>query len=240
MRRINSVTYNGVTSTSLGVFVGGAGAYGAAALDITKYEIPGRNGDLIIPNNRWKNITIAYPAFIPSDFEIRVQMVRNWLTSSRAYARLEDTYDADHFRLAIMSEEQEFEPVQFNAGANFQLVFDCKPQRFLLTGETPKAMTSGQTITNPTQFEARPLISVVNPTIGATIRVGTYRLTCVKSYTGTVSIDCETRNIFAGLNNLNSYFTVTGGDFPALAPGANTVTFTGVSSLTIIPRWWEL
>ena len=234
MRKINSVTYNGVTSTSLGVFVGGAGVFGAASLDITKYEIPGRNGDLIIPNNRWKNITITYPAFIPSDFEARVQMIRNWLTSSRTYARLEDTYDPDHFRLAIMSEEQSFEPVQFNTGANFELVFDCKPQRFLKSGET---WQTGDTLTNPTQFVARPLIRVTNPLVGSSITIGSNTLTAVRSYSGTVTIDCETQNIFSGATNLNSYFS---GSFPVLNPGANAVSSSGVTDRQIQPRWWEL
>lgn len=234
MRKINSVTYNGVTSTSLGVFVGGAGVFGAASLDITKYEIPGRNGDLIIPNNRYKNITISYPAFIPSDFETRVQMIRNWLTSSTTYARLEDTYDADHFRLAIMSEEQGFEPVQFNTGANFEIIFDCKPQRFLVSGET---WETGGSLTNPTQFDAKPLIEFSNPSVGSTITIGGNTLTAVRSYSGTVTIDCETQNIYSGANNLNSYFS---GSFPILKPGANAVSSTGVTGRKIMPRWWEL
>ena len=83
--KIGYVTYNGVRSDSLGIFLSGSGTFGAAELDATVYQIPGRNGDLIIPANRYKNIEVIYPAFVPNDFENRVQAVRNWMRSAEGY-----------------------------------------------------------------------------------------------------------------------------------------------------------
>ena len=135
--KIGKVTYNGQSSDTLGVFVSGAGSFNAAELDTTSYQIPGRNGDLILQNNRYKNIDVTYPAFIPNEFETRVQSVRNWLRSSKVYARLEDNYDPDHFRMGVGKGVQTFNPGFLNKGANMQMVFNCKPQRFLKTGEDP-------------------------------------------------------------------------------------------------------
>lgn len=42
----------------------------------------------------------------------------------------------------------------------FDVTFDCKPQRWLTSGETAVAVTSGGTITNPTLFDAEPLLAV--------------------------------------------------------------------------------
>ena len=137
MPNINSLTYNGMKSTDLGVYVTGAGSFDAAEMDADKYEIAGRNGDLIIPKNRYKNIVVTYPAFIPKAFQEKAQSIRNWMRSAKVYARLEDTYDMEHYRLGLASGIQSFEPVNRNDASNFQLSFDCKPQRFLKTGETP-------------------------------------------------------------------------------------------------------
>lgn len=137
MPNINSLTYNGMKSTDLGVYVTGAGSFDAAEMDADKYEIAGRNGDLIIPKNRYKNIVVTYPAFIPKAFQEKAQSIRNWMRRAKAYARLEDTYDMEHYRLGLASGIQSFEPVNRNEASNFQLSFDCKPQRFLKTGETP-------------------------------------------------------------------------------------------------------
>lgn len=138
--KTGSITYNGKNSLELGVYTTGSGSFDAAELDVDKYEIPGRNGDLILSNNRYKNIEITYPAFIPKAFMDKVQNVRNWLRSSRVYARLEDTYDTDHYRLGIPTGVQSFSPEHRNDGANFEMTFDCKPQRFLKVGETPETV----------------------------------------------------------------------------------------------------
>ena len=160
MAKIHTLTYNGTKSSDLGVFVTGSGSFDAAEFDVDKYEIPGRNGDLILSNNRYKNIEITYPAFIPKAFMDKAQNVRNWLRSSRVYARLEDTYDMDHYRLGIPTGVQSFSPENRNDGANFEITFDCKPQRFLKVGETPETVEadvqteSGEIVTFETVAES--------------------------------------------------------------------------------------
>lgn len=160
MAKIHTLTYNGTKSSDLGVFVTGSGSFDAAEIDVDKYEIPGRNGNIILPNHRYKNIEITYPAFIPKAFMDKVQNVRNWLRSSKVYARLEDTYDMDHYRLGIPTGEQSFSPENRNDGANFEMTFDCKPQRFLKVGETPETVEadvqteSGEIVTFETVAES--------------------------------------------------------------------------------------
>lgn len=237
---IGNLTFNGTSARSLGVFVSGAGSYSAAALDFTQYQIPGRNGDLIIPNGRYQNIQITYPAFIPGKLPEKVQAVRNWIRSATSYARITDTYDTAHFREGFGVDIQEFAPVR-NEGANFQILFECKPQRFLISGQTAQTISTGAVVANPTQFTALPLIQFANPTSSARITVtnsaGTFVLTATRARTGTVLVDCDTQNIYYGATNLNDLFS---GSFPVLAPGNNTITFGGMTSVRITPRWWEL
>lgn len=242
MPKINSLRYNGPQTTSLGIYITGAGTYDAAELDVTAYSVPGRNGDVIISNNRYKNITVTYPAFIPGGFEAQAQAIRNFMRGAKTYARLTDTYDTNHFRLAIATGVQKFTPTNRNDAANFQLVFNCKPQRFLKSGDSYITPTSGDTFSNTTLFDALPEITFKNISGNtAYIQVvnseGTFRLEATGAYTGDLVIDCETQNIYYGAANHNDLFE---GDFPILAPGTNTITFSGVTNFKITPRTWEL
>lgn len=156
--KIGKLSYNGKTAESLGVFVSGAGTYNAAEEDVTAYEVPGRSGDILISNNRYRNIDVTYPAFIPSDFEERVQAIRNWMRSARSYARIEDNYDLLHFRMGVGKEILSFSPAQQNRAANCQLVFNCKPQRFLYSGE--EDFTPGEW--GPTETLSGDIVSFEN------------------------------------------------------------------------------
>lgn len=243
MPKIHTLTFNGTASSSLGIFITGAGTFNAADLDVTSYQIPGRNGDLIVSNNRYKNIRVEYPAFIPGGFESRAQSVRNWMRSATTYAKISDDYDTDHFRLGIPDGVQEFQPVNQNDAANFKLVFNCKPQRFLTSVAAEYQIANSYNEQNPTNYVALPLIRLVGSITGAAYiqvvnSLGTFKMTATSAYTGDVYIDSETMNIYSGSSNLNHLMT---GDFPVLAPGSNVFTFSGVQSgVGCFRRYWEL
>lgn len=245
--RIGWINWNNKKTDTLGIYVTGAGVYNAAEADVTAYQIPGRNGDLIISNGRYKNIEVAYPAFVPSDFETRVQAIRDWMRSSVGYAKLEDNYDTSHFRMARPVNVLKFSPVQQEAAANLQLVFDCKPQRWLTGSDSFTSITSGQTLTNPTNFDAFPLIKVVNPNgnFSLTVTISGYSAQSITddyAVLETVYFDSETQNIYNSSGTFRgSSFTRTNGLLPVLYAGKTaTITWSGASSVSIAPRWWEL
>ncbi len=239
--KLHYITYNGTTSKSLGIYVSRGSTFDAAAPDYVSYQIPGKNGDLQINNDRWLNIDVSYPVFIPGGFEASVQAVRNWMRSANGYAQLTDTYDTTHYREGRGKDILEFEPTAQNNGANFTLVFDCKPQRFITSAYDQVTVTTGAVLTNPTQFNALPRFEVNGVTNGATLTVanslGTVTMTATRNRSGSAYIDCETCNIYALPNNLNDLFT---GDFPVFAPGSNTITFSGFTYVKVRPRYWEL
>ena len=241
MPKINYVRYNNTRSDTLGIYVSGSGSYDVAEMDVTSYAIPGRNGDLLIPNNRYKNIEITYPAFVPGDFSAQAQSIRNWLRSRNTYGRLVDSYDPTHFRLAINSARQSFSPVNRNDGANFEIIFNCKPQRFVLIGGYMNAVTSGDNMANSTVNNAFPLFEIdstnTTPTFKVVNSLGNFELTATESLNDTFYVDCETQNIYTGSINLNNKFV---GDFPIFAPGSNVITYSGCTTFYVQPNWWEL
>ena len=65
--------------------------------------------------------------------------------------------------MAVYRGGLEVEPAAINGdnkAAQFEIQFDCKPQRFRIDGDQPVKMTDGGVIDNPTLFEARPLLQV--------------------------------------------------------------------------------
>lgn len=238
---LHYITYNGTTSKSLGIYVSRGSTFDAAEPDYTSYQIQGRNGDLQINNDRYNNIDVSYPVFIPMGFTATVQAVRNWMRSANGYATLQDTYDTTHYRLGRGKDVLEFTPSPDNVGANFELVFDCKPQRFIISAYNQVTVTSGDVLINPTQFTSLPRFELSGISNGGTITVanslGTNTMTATRARNGTTYIDCETCNIYSGSTNLNDLFS---GDFPVFTSGNNTVTFSGITSVKVRPRYWEL
>ena len=267
MPKIGWINWNGTRSDSLGIVVSGSGTFNAAEMDVTVYEIPGRSGDLIVSNNRFRNVQVIYPAFVPNAFETRAQPIRNWLRSTDGYARLEDNYDTDHYRLGRPVGMLEFSPVGHNDAANFQIAFDCKPQRFLKNATY--RLERNHIITNPTPFPAYPLFGVYTPHEGdyieMNLRKGTgpsaerslYRWTFLATMQDKhVAIDCETMNVYEenGTENYNNAIEVTQyvdgafvpSDWPAIPPGTDAFfnwvldEFPEFNQLVVNARWWEL
>lgn len=158
-----ALTFNGESSRNYGVYITGSGVFNAPARDVEMITIAGRNGSFPLDHGRFENIEVTYPAGVfadnEEDFADAISEFRNMLCSAKGYCRLEDGYNPDEYRLAIYKSGLEVEPAMLKAG-EFEITFECKPQRFLKSGETDVTMTSGGTITNPTRFDSSPLLMV--------------------------------------------------------------------------------
>ena len=158
-----SLIFDGEDSRDYGVYITGQAVYNAPERDVEMISIPGRNGSFALDKGRFQNIEVTYPAGIfadtESDFAEAISDFRNFLCSRKGYVRLTDGYNPDEFRMAVYKSGLEVEPTQLKAG-KFNVVFDCNPQRFLISGEDTIEIVSGQTITNPTRFESSPMLEV--------------------------------------------------------------------------------
>ena len=159
-----SLTYGNVTSSSYGIYIGGEGVFNAPKRDTTLISIPGRNGDYAQDNGRYENITVTYPAFYKgsdlSTFTTALANFRAAMCAQIGYQRLTDTINTDEYRQALFIDGITVTPVKDNTLATFDLVFNCKPERWLTSGETRSAIANNGTLTNPTQYAAKPLIEV--------------------------------------------------------------------------------
>ena len=156
-----SLTFDNKSSRSYGVYITGEAVYNAPERAVEMISIPGRNGAFALDQGRFENIEVSYPAGIfaenESDFAQAVSDFRNFLCSKRGYCRLTDEYNPSEYRMAVYKSGLEVDPAQLRAG-EFTITFECKPQRFLTSGETATSVASGGTVTNPTLFDASPLV----------------------------------------------------------------------------------
>lgn len=220
-----------------GIVCSGSGTFAAPERDATVVDIPGRNGTLTIDNGRYKNITVSYPAFVPRDFPARAASIRAWLLGPTGYQRLEDEYQPDCYHLARFAGPLEFETGFLNRAASMSLAFDCMPQRWLKSGEYAQPIANGQTLYNPTGFEALPLIEV-GLTGEAALQVGGITVQFA-GYTGPLVLDCDLQDAYAGTRNLNRY--VTAAQFPVLPAGKTEISWSGgISGVRLTPNWWTL
>lgn len=159
--------FDGIDSKGYGVYISGSGVYNAPERDIEVIEIHGRNGAYILDNGRFRNITLTYPAGMFGDnegaFADGIRRLRNALASRKGYCKLIDEYNPLEYRMAVYRGGLDVDPTAINGSntaAQFDIVFECKPQRFLIDGDQPVKMTNGGTITNPTLFDSKPLLLV--------------------------------------------------------------------------------
>lgn len=234
---INYFLFGGKSSRDFGVFLSGSGTYDAPERDVSLTEVPGRNGDLVFDNGRFKNVDLTYPAFLFQHFAENFSAFRNFLLSRTGYQRLEDTYHPDEYRMALFTGPLTPEMGSFLKEGSFEIKFNCKPQRFLKAGEEMQVFTKDGTIFNPTSFEARPLLRVYGT---GTLGVGSETLSVSTHSYPYIDIDCDVMDAFYGSSNANGYLTLKSERFPVLSPGKNGVTLTGFTKVEIVPRWWIL
>ena len=160
----NTFTFGGVSTAAYGLVVEGSGDYSAPKRAVDSISVPGRNGAIIIDQGHYENIEVEYNVVVndatQSDFRDSIDAFRNAIVAQLGYQRLEDTYHPGEYRMAAYAGGLDEDPAFHGKGAVFKVKFDCKPQRWLTSGETAVEVDSGDEITNPTLFEASPLLMV--------------------------------------------------------------------------------
>lgn len=235
------IIFNGQSSKDYHIQVEHPPGYDFPERDYETIHIPGRNGDLIIDNGCYKNVDRKYEISAGSHDRKFISMARDisvWLHSAPLYSRLEDSYEPDYYRLASYVESGEIENILCH-GAKVEITFNCKPQRYLKSGERKKSVKSGGLIKNPTPFDSLPIILVTGGTGTGTIEFENTTAT-IKGSKSPLIINSEIQDVYEGDNNRNNDIELTNG-FPILIPGNNRIRFSGsITALEVIPKWWTL
>lgn len=237
--------YYGLTHklSDYGAYYDGSKAFVKPQKDVEFVSVPGRNGDLAFSNNRYMNVEIHFNCFIKSDFIGKYADLINDFSEVDNYDILSCDSDPGVDRLAYFVAATEPQTGQFNDLAQFDLVFNCKPQKYIDHAFVERSLPSSTTtIDNPGKQVAYPLFYLTggNGTLywkdssGTTITEVT-----VTGAPSNVFLDTEIQDAYYSSNNMNSYVTLSNG-YPTISRNGNKVSWTGFSSVSITPRTWRL
>lgn len=236
MEKLPFLMFKDRSSLEYGLLITEKGSYKGAQRDITYTSIPGRSGDLVTDNGRYKNVKIPYSLALLNttdwSFDELTRLIKGWLLSEQGYFPLWDSYDGKYYRLASYSNEVDIEQELRDLG-KLKLSFNCKPFKYSFEGQRTVEMTAAGTLYNAEQFESKPYIKIVGSgTITLTINSAAVTLSNVDGY---IELDSEMMNAYKGTTAANNQMS---GAFPVLAPGKNNIAWTGsVTRLEIVPRW---
>lgn len=254
---MGEITFNGKSTSGMGVVIQSPPVYEFPSPDIEIVKVEGRSGDIILHKGSYQNVRRTYNVasiFGSDDFITKARELVDWLTTIKGYSRLEDSYEPLYFRMAAFRNSGELRNI-YDKATVLQLVFDCKPQRYLKSGETPIVIDSFGSfikIVNPTKFIALPIITLDNIAENSiTIEVVSGEdhdnpdnyTKVVANFVGQGGIDSDLQDCFNSSEFLNEHVELSNG-FPKLYPGDNWLKVVHTSgpptSLTITPRWWTL
>lgn len=243
-----------VYSKFYGVYITGEAVYNAPERDAEMITIPGRNGALYRDKGRFENIEVTYHcgmfAESQADFAENIRKFRQaFLIRVGGYQYLYDDYNTDEFRMAVYKSGLEIDPVAMSTAGEFDITFNCKPQRFLKTGSNTYEPSSGAQFTNPTSWNSQPLISFKTSTGNGVITLannsGNQTITVSGAPTNEVIyIDCEVGECYkysgTTLVSLNNYVSF-GANIPQFYGGTTTYTYDNtLNTMKVQPRWWRI
>lgn len=231
---LNYFFFNKKPSSDFQTYITDGGIYNSPGRSYTKVSVPGRNGDVLFENDRFDNIEMSYPAVIVDDFDSNFDALKAFLLASTGYIRLKDTYHPDEYYMATFNRFEDVKTKIYKKAGTFKIVFDRKPQKYLVSGEKKIEFTSfPATLKNPTQFDAKPLIRLYG---SGTLTINNVSLV-LNTTAQYVDIDCELQEALQV--GENAHITLSNGIFPKLSKGTNTISYTG-SKAIITPRWYSI
>ncbi len=185
----NHLVFGGISSADYGIYITGEAVYNAPTRAVEMVSVPGRNGDVPIDMGHWDNIEVKYTAGTfaqtSAEFAAAISNFRNAIMSLIGYQRLEDTYNPNEYRLGIFVAGLEIEPSSGGKAGEFDIVFNCKPQRWLTSGESEITVSSGDEITNPTGYDSSPLIKIEGE---GTVTIDDYEIELLDMSYGNVTL----------------------------------------------------
>ena len=226
-----SFTWNGSSCRDKGIFLKSMPELVKPEERVENITIPGRAGDLTQTEG-----TDVYNSYI-----ITIQLV---VYTKAAVIEAESWLRGDGY-LTLCNESDKKQRARVTGAVTFtkhsrntdwwegEVQFYCQPLKQLVTETAIEVTTSGSSITNPGDVEARPRITITGS--GAvTVRIGTKEISITGAESGW-KIDSDTEWVTNASDVPQT--GVYSGTFPTIPVGQSTVLFTGATKITIEPRW---
>ena len=222
--------WNGVDSRSKGLTLRGAAPIIKPEERVQHVAIPGRSGDLTLIEG--DNIYNSYiqTLSLSAASVVQAEQAYTWLRGS-GFVTFSGEPDKKQAARVIGAVTLEKISRNLDRWAG-QVQFYCQPLKQLLS-ESPVTLTESGTVKNNGDVDAHPVI-IATPATGETTLVITVngKSLTISNVSAAVRIDCAAMEV-SDTNRTTILTADSGGPFPVLAVGSNTVGGSGWASLAI-------
>ena len=158
---LSSFTYNGHSSEEFGIRIEKKPVLNRSARKFQSASVPGRNGNIYQLEDAWSEVIQPYEIFAGEKEEGAAvpsfTAIMEWLNSAAGYTKLQDTYDPDHYRMAVFVDSTNIASTWHDFG-RATINFRCRPEHYI--AQDPLEVENGDIITNETNHVAHPLITL--------------------------------------------------------------------------------
>lgn len=218
--------------------------------DISYEEVPAVNGDIIVSQERYKNIELEFHCrlFKPPEFRSLDQeatAISKWLNSQNDYSLLYFTKRPSYYYEAFFDGQSELERENNDKG-EITIKFNCLPFVLRQEGLNYFNVEEQLELDNPDVFEARPIIKITpnNFTGALNFSINSKNFTLnIANGTNPIFIDSREKyqRVYQNTTLLNKYFTGPNYNFPVLNTGKNVIKVPNQTvKFEIKPNWRTL
>jgi predicted phage tail component-like protein len=233
---MGSFTFNGVSSAAHGLRVTSDYVINSTGQDISTVSVAGRDGDLLLSNNRLKSVTIELPCTIMSNKKLTDagSDISNWLNVA-GYKDLTLSWDPDFIYRSAFIETFEIAGLMRQFG-KIKLNFLTYPVKFYKQGRTTQTLSNGATVNGIGNVNAKPIITLVGS--GDCTLTINGRKTKLRAVQNTITLDMQANQVYSG--NLPAWDKVVRAPqyrMPYLDAGRNLISWDGDFTVKMAPYW---
>lgn len=218
-----------LSATVPGTLVTVKPAIPAAEREIKTTSVQGRQHGDLTQKLGWKDVTWS-PELSLVDFDHLNASWRKTRALLQSATKLEFSDDPGFYRLVKSVVPGELAIDDVEVSGSYKPSFTLDPLEYQDT--SAQTFAANFDLTNPGNVNAEPLIVVEGSgTVKVSVNTNEFSIDTV---TDAVTLECAKHTATMAGKDIT---TSTQGDWPSLVPGVNHFVLTGVTKLTITPRW---
>ena len=211
-----------------------------AVRDIETIEVPGRDGVILIDNDRYKSVAFT-PKFIMwkksnfVSFEEQQNALTDLMTGAYGYSEMTILGNSNYTYMARVVDEVRI-TLDDEVSAEVEINFSLKPIKYITSGLGTVDLVNGAILNNIGKVPSNPMILLIG-TGNVTLTLGS-RPIVFKNITDDVVVDFEHKTVTNLDKDLPKWETLYTWPLPSLPVGSNKISWdNSIFKISMIPRW---
>ena len=233
---MDTFTFNDISSSRYGLRVTSEYVINSTGQDIDTVAVAGRDGDLLLSNNRLKSVTLELPCTISGSRKLTdvESDISHWLNVA-GYKDLTLSWDSDFIYRSAFKETFEIASIMRQFG-KVKLNFLTYPVKFYKQGRVKQTLMNGATVNGIGNVNAKPIITL-RGSGDCTLTING-RKTKLRGVQNSIILDMQANQVYSG--NLPAWDKVVRSpefQMPYLDYGRNLISWDGSFTAEIVPNW---